>query len=538
MFQGNYRWINQAMLSLLVLLFCSWGLVGCGEGITETSLPPEPEPEEILVEVAPPFLIQQLSSNLDLYQPQVAILNPQIDQVVTDTKVEVKLEVRDLPIFQNEEWGLGPHLNVLLDNQPYTRVYDLEEPLILEDLAPGTHTLRVFASLPWDESFKNEGAYAQTSFHVFTKTQSNNPDLLQPLLTYGTPQGSYGAEPIMVDFYLNNAPLHLVAQGDSVDEISDWLVRTTINGQSFLLDSLQPVYLEGFEPGINWIRVELLDEMGNLIDNEFNDIARVITYEPGGQDSLSKIVRGELVLAQVQGIVDSDYIYEEEVTTPETPTVLPEEEEVIELDISEETEKSQEEEIVSEQTEQEEEIIEDSEAIESTVEEEVITSEEIDVSSEDEVIESILEEETGISFEDEEIESALEDKADVSFENEEIESILEEEVIPSEEIDASPEDEEIESTLEEEADVSFEDEEIITPQEIDVFPEDNNIETFVEEEVEASEDNNIEDILSEDDKVTNSQEMDVSEDEESDVPESELLKLEATELTTDLEAES
>ncbi len=481
MFQGNYRWVNQAMLSLLVLLFCSWGLIGCSESITETSLPPEPEPEEILVEVAPPLLIQQLSSNLDAYQPQVAILNPQIDQVITDTKVEVKLEVRDLPIFKNEEWALGPHLNVLLDNQPYTRLYDLEEPLVLENLAPGTHTLRVFASLPWDEGFKNEGAYAQTSFHVFTKTQSNNPDLLQPLLTYGTPQGSYGAEPIMLDFYLNNAPLHLVAQGDSVDEISDWLVRVTINGQSFLLESWQPIYLEGFEPGKNWIRLELLDEMGNLIDNEFNDIARVITYEPGGQDSLSKIVRGEIVMAQVRGIVDPDYIYEEEVITQETPTVIPEEEEVTESGISEEMEESQ-----------EEEIVEDSEAVESTLEEEVITPQETDVSDEDE----------------------------------EIESALEEEVITSQETDVS-EDEKIESTLEEE---------VITPQETDVS-EDEEIESALEEEeIEASEDNDIENILSE--EVTKFQEIEVYDDEEIDIPESESLELEATELTTSLEAES
>jgi len=33
----------------------------------------------------------------------------------------------------------------------------------------------------------------------FTKTPDNNPDA-EPLLTYSRPKGSYGAEPILLDF--------------------------------------------------------------------------------------------------------------------------------------------------------------------------------------------------------------------------------------------------------------------------------------------------------------------------------------------------
>ena len=131
---------------------------------------------------------------LEVYQPQVTIVTPQKDEVLQDSQVTVRFQVKDLPIFKDPEFELGPHLQVILDNEPYRAVYDLNQPLVLSDLSPGTHTLRVFASRPWNESFKNEGAYAQTTFHIFTKTEDNNPDRSLPLLTYNHPQGEYGAE--------------------------------------------------------------------------------------------------------------------------------------------------------------------------------------------------------------------------------------------------------------------------------------------------------------------------------------------------------
>lgn len=326
------NWYRTGLLCLVIVVF-SLGLVSCSDRVAD-NLPGEKKATGPIAEVAPPSVIEQLRPSLEVYQPQVTILSPQRDEVVEDTTVKVKLQVQDLPIFQDEELGLGPHLHLILDNEPYravydTSVYDTSQPLILEDLEPGTHTLRVFASRPWHESFKNEGAYAQTTFHVFTKTQTNNPDLNQPLLTYSRPKGSYGAEPIMLDFYLTNAPLHLVAQEDVQDDVSDWQIRVTINGQSFILDKWQPVYLKGFKQGKNWLEIELLDEQGNLIDNKFNNTARLITYQARGQDTLAKIVRGELTLKEVKGIVDPNYnpaVAEEELAVPEEEIPVAEEE--------------------------------------------------------------------------------------------------------------------------------------------------------------------------------------------------------------------
>jgi hypothetical protein len=319
----------RAIVSFLMAAILTVGMVGCGGANQETPQLGNTENTAKtkvagqLSEVAPPVVLQQLSQSLETYQPQVTILSPSADQTLQDTKVSVQFQVQDLPIFKDPDLGLGPHLQVILDNQADQAVYDISQPLVLEDLSPGTHTLRVFASRPWDESFKNEGAYAQTTFHIFTKTTDNNPDPTQPLLTYNEPTGSYGAEPILLDFYLTNAPLHLVAQENPDDEIADWRIRATVNGESFILDRWQSIYLKGFQPGKNWVKLEFIDEQGNPLKNVFNETVRLITYEPKGKDTLSQLVRGEISAVAARGIVEQNYKLEP------TPTPSPDVEQTL-----------------------------------------------------------------------------------------------------------------------------------------------------------------------------------------------------------------
>ncbi|MDR9405237.1 MAG: hypothetical protein RI580_17600, partial [Halothece sp. Uz-M2-17] len=315
------QWARLMCCSLLIGLL-SIGLVSCGgeekpqaEEVEEISAP---EPK--LTEVAPPAVLEELRQTIDNYQPQVSILSPKNGEVLDDTQVSIKVDVKDYPLFKNEDLGMGPHLHVILDNQPYRAVYSAEEPIVFEDLDPGTHTVRMFASRPWHESFKNEGAYAQVTFHLFTETGENAPNTEQPLLTYSRPKGTYGAEPILLDYYLTNAPIRLDDEDSSaINPASqrDWRVRATINGESFIMDNWLPVYLEGFEVGQNWIKLELLDGDGNLINNAFNTAARLFTYQPEGEDTLSKLVRGELTAEEARVIVDAEY---------EVPVEEPEEE--------------------------------------------------------------------------------------------------------------------------------------------------------------------------------------------------------------------
>jgi hypothetical protein len=333
--------LNHRATLLALTLVASFTLMSCSSSGVRKAAPAPGSQVSLaprLSEVAAPPVFQELRQELDTHQPQVKILSPRPDDVVKDTTVQVRLQVNDLELFKNEDLGLGPHLHFFLDNEPYRAIYSTREPVTLEDLTPGSHTIRVFASRPWHESFKNEGAYAQVTFHVFTPTPDNQPASDQPLLTYSRPQGSYGAEPIMLDFYLRNTPLHLIAQEDPTDDIRDWKIRCTVNGESFVFDRWEPIYLKGFKRGQNWVKLELLDENDDLFPNPYNSVVRLITYEPGGQDALSRLVRGEFAAKTARGIVDRNYVPEPDVIpepepepTPEPSPVLPPEEPLPEI---------------------------------------------------------------------------------------------------------------------------------------------------------------------------------------------------------------
>ncbi|MBW4483555.1 MAG: hypothetical protein KME14_13510 [Tildeniella torsiva UHER 1998/13D] len=305
------RAVSQVVIfgAIALLLFTT---TSCAKPVQPTELLSEPTPQSNrltgqIAEVSPPETLETLKQIIDAYTPQVRILSPRPGEVLDDTAVTVRLQVRGLPLFKDDAYELGPHLHLFLDNEPYKAVYDLAEPITFEGLSPGTHTLRVFASRPWHESFKNQGAFDQRTFHVVAPTPQNELNAMAPLLTYSRPQATYGAEPIMLDFYLTNAPLHMSAQAEANDDLHDWRIRCTVNDQSFVFDQWQPIWLKGFKPGRNWVQLELIDESGNPIDNRFNNTVRIIDYQPGGSDTLSRLVRGELGIKDVAGIIDPTY---------------------------------------------------------------------------------------------------------------------------------------------------------------------------------------------------------------------------------------
>ncbi|MGL5831787.1 MAG: hypothetical protein ACRC1Z_00960 [Waterburya sp.] len=268
-----------------------------------------------LAEVTSPQIIQELRQEIEQYSPQVRITEPRADKTFNQTDVTLKLAVEDLPIFQDDRLHLGNHLNLIVDNEPFQSIYSLDEPIIIKNLAPGTHTVRVFAVSPWGESFKNEGAYAQTTFNVLTQTNANqsNPDL--PLLTYNSPTGTYGAEPVLLDFYLKYPDQAIGFPSPNADH-QPWQVKATINGTSFVIKDWQPYYLTGFEPGENWVQLELIDEEGNNIESVFNNTVRVINYDPQQFNTLSKLVTNQISLEDAQPMVEQNY-YIQPVETPE-----------------------------------------------------------------------------------------------------------------------------------------------------------------------------------------------------------------------------
>lgn len=345
------------IIKFCLLLFCLTYLVSCGQANNGSSLQSNVSKtfnsnNSLLAEMPSPKIIKKLNQELEQYKPQVEIISPKEEQTINQTNVSVRLGIKDLPVFKDEKLNLGNHLSLILDNEPAKQVYDVRDPVMLEDLTPGTHCIRVFATRPWGESFKNDGAFAQISFSVLTETNNNRPDRNLPLLTYNNPTGIYGAEPFLLDFYLTNAPLHSVAKNNP--QLLDWQIKATVNGDSFMLENWQPVYLAGLNKGENWIQLELIDEAGNSIENVYNNTVRVITYDPQQQDTISKLVTDQISLADAQPIIEQNYyiqpvgepeiieptIDEEEISETITETIATEKEisEVTEPTINDKTE--------------------------------------------------------------------------------------------------------------------------------------------------------------------------------------------------------
>lgn len=250
----------------------------------------------------------------DQAKPVLKIIEPKADSTVSSSTVKVKLELSgDLKGYKpgmDEATHTGNHIHVILDNQPYEAYYNIEgDPFELRNVSDGVHTIRVFPSRPWHESYKNEGAFQMVKFTVKNggadtakpaTTNSGTPmsnantgstaptpegkdmqpgnggivDAARPLLTYSRPKGEYkGADTdaVMLDFWLSGASL----KGDG----GIYRVWYSIDsGEARFIDKWEPIWLSGLSAGKHTIELKLLDPDGGVVDNGgYNTTAREIT---------------------------------------------------------------------------------------------------------------------------------------------------------------------------------------------------------------------------------------------------------------------
>lgn len=259
-----------------------------------------------LTETGRPQNIQNMMTQRgeqDAANPTLRFIEPTDGATVNSSTVRVRVELGgDLKGYQtgkDPQTDMGNHIHVILDNQPYEAYYNLNKEFELRNVADGEHTLRVFPSRPWHESYKNEGAFQMIRFTVrnggadTTKPATTNSgqtmsnananantsaasegkdmqsstagavDKSKPLLTYSRPKGDYkgaDAEAIMIDFWLANARL----QGDG----GEYRVRYSVDGgEPKFIDRWQPIWLTGWTGGKHSVRVELVDKNGNVVEN-------------------------------------------------------------------------------------------------------------------------------------------------------------------------------------------------------------------------------------------------------------------------------
>ena len=245
----------------------------------------------------------------DEAKPTLKIVEPAENAAVRSSTVKVKLnlsgDLKGYKPMKDMTTGMGNHIHIILDNQPYEPFYNLNSVFELRNVADGEHTLRVFPSRPWHESYKNDGAFQMIKFTVkggsadTTKpatTNSNqtmananttpieskdvqtstagNIDKSKPLLTYSRPKGEYkgaDAEAIMIDFWLLNAKL----TGDG----GEYRVRYSVDGgEAKFIDKWKPIWLKGWTEGKHSVKLELIDKSGAVVDNGgYNSTTREIT---------------------------------------------------------------------------------------------------------------------------------------------------------------------------------------------------------------------------------------------------------------------
>ncbi|HVG33522.1 MAG TPA: hypothetical protein VM911_10590, partial [Pyrinomonadaceae bacterium] len=106
----------------------------------------------------------------DQAKPTLRFVEPREGATLTGATVNVKLALSgDLKGYQPHKdpaTQKGNHIHVILDNQPYEAYYELGQPFELRNVSEGKHTLRVFPSRPWHESYKNDGAFQMVTFTV------------------------------------------------------------------------------------------------------------------------------------------------------------------------------------------------------------------------------------------------------------------------------------------------------------------------------------------------------------------------------------
>lgn len=305
-------------VTLIVVFFTACSATNDNASTTATSTVTPPPSQKLTVLTRPQKISDMMTARgqQDTAKPALKIVSPAKDAEINGSKVEVKLDLSgDLMGYmphKDPATGKGNHIHVILDNQPYEAYYELGQPFELRNVIAGKHTLRVFPSRPWHESYKNDGAFQMVSFTVkgggdaskptttnSGQTVANNNsspssspasparegkdvspstagevDATKPLLTYSRPKGEYKAEDtdaIMIDFWLTGAKL----QGDG----GEYRIRYIVDDdEPRFIDKWEPIWLGGWINGKHTVRLELLDKDGRPVENGgYNTTSREIT---------------------------------------------------------------------------------------------------------------------------------------------------------------------------------------------------------------------------------------------------------------------
>ena len=158
----------------------------------------------------------------------------------------------------------GQHIHVNVNNGPYFAKY---QSSFKQKLVSENNVILAFLSRSYHESVKNTNSYS-----LIQLGDGERIDNSKELLFYSRPKGNYkgkDTEKVLLDFFLLNT--NLSADGNRI--------KATIMDKEFIIYDWAPYYIEGLPNGEIYIKLELQDKNGNLIDSPFNPSERRFTLE-------------------------------------------------------------------------------------------------------------------------------------------------------------------------------------------------------------------------------------------------------------------
>ena len=176
-------------------------------------------------------------------------------------------------VYKRQDYDLansakGQHIHFILNNGPYSAHYDQNFDY---ELPEGNNVVLAFLSRSYHESVKNSDAYVLTQIG-----DSNKINLESEFLFYSRPKGTYeglDTEKLLLDFYLVNTKLS--ATGNKVK----LTIKQGTFTHQFLIESWDAYYIEGLDKGDVTIKLELINNEGDLIETPFNPSERVVTLK-------------------------------------------------------------------------------------------------------------------------------------------------------------------------------------------------------------------------------------------------------------------
>ncbi len=246
-----------------------------GQNETISSALLNDEVDSQLEEVPPPGAVQQLRKRLDEYDPQVKLLNPSPGSVIPGESWNLIFELKDWPLANDPEVGLGPHLVIQLDEEEPIRIATAEDNKIeipMKRLSPGSHRIGAYASYPWGEAVKKPNSSFQFQIHSVKQLIGTQPSSDMPWIMVTSPFESSPFQPLLIDSLIWNAPIQNINENDLL-----WHLRISVNGKSFLMTRPEAIWVNTNAEQKNIVQFELIDSFGDPIHPVFNNFLREVS---------------------------------------------------------------------------------------------------------------------------------------------------------------------------------------------------------------------------------------------------------------------